>query len=317
MTTSAIVGNVVQLWPAFLIRQVFGALLLVCSLLGHAGQPIGDGESPKVQALLEQGWMAESGTGLQRDLGLAAGLYRQAGQMGSGEGYFRAALLYMPPPKKSVGTGLAACYLAAASQLGHRGAAEILDASAIRLADHLNCDHDVTLPAALPHFDMERYVDGLSNGRKRIVHLIRRLAPRYALDSRLVVAMASVESNFNAGAISPKAAMGVMQLIPATAERFGVVDPFDPEQNIRGGLAYLRWLKQYYKGDVVRMIAAYNAGEGAVDAHRGIPPYAETVAYVARVLHFSGLGLQLLPPTGAGESTVEAVNYLVKASNRR
>lgn len=156
------------------------------------------------------------------------------------------------------------------------------------------------MPGEFVEFDFPRYVDGLPKGRREIAGLIRRLAPRYAIDSRLALAMASVESNFNTTAVSPKSAMGVMQLIPATAERFGVLNPFDPEQNIRGGLAYLRWLKNYYRGDVVRMVAAYNAGEGAVDAHGGIPPYAETLAYVVRVLHFSGLGLHLLPPTGAG-----------------
>ncbi len=83
-------------------------------------------------------------------------------------------------------------------------------------------------------------------------------------------------------------AMGVMQLIPATAERFNVRQPFDAEQNIRGGLAYLRWLHQYFGGDIVRIVAAYNAGEGAVTRHNGVPPYRETQTYVVRVLSFAG-----------------------------
>ena len=82
--------------------------------------------------------------------------------------------------------------------------------------------------------------------------------------------------------------MGVMQLIPATAERFNVRQPFNAEQNIHGGLAYLRWLKTYYAGDTVRVLAAYNAGEKAVDRYGGIPPYQETLAYVARVMGYSG-----------------------------
>jgi len=80
-----------------------------------------------------------------------------------------------------------------------------------------------------------------------------------------------------------------MQLIPETAARFNVKRPFDAEQNIRGGLAYLRWLLRYYGGDVVRAVAAYNAGEGAVDRYGGVPPYLETEFYVSRVLGFSGL----------------------------
>jgi soluble lytic murein transglycosylase-like protein len=97
------------------------------------------------------------------------------------------------------------------------------------------------------------------------------------------MAVIRAESNFNPGAVSPKNAQGLMQLIPETAERFNVKKPFDPEQNIRGGLAYLRWLLAYFKGDIALVAAAYNAGEGAVNRHAGIPPYAETQGYVKRI----------------------------------
>ncbi len=75
-----------------------------------------------------------------------------------------------------------------------------------------------------------------------------------------------------------------MQLIPQTAKRFGVRNPFDAHQNIRGGMAYLRWLSAYFEGDTALVAAAYNAGEGAVDRHRGVPPFDETREYVRRVL---------------------------------
>jgi hypothetical protein len=91
------------------------------------------------------------------------------------------------------------------------------------------------------------------------------------------------ESNFNPLARSHRNAQGLMQLIPETAERFAVADAFDPIQNVRGGVRYLRWLLSYFRGDVVLTLAAYNAGEGAVDRFRGVPPYAETMAYVARI----------------------------------
>lgn len=281
-------------------RALAGGVGCLLAMLALAGEPSTEGEAPQVRALLEQGWMVESGRGLRRNPVLAAALYRQAGQLGSGEGYFRAALIYLPDRRVVTHGSVAACYLAAASQLGHREAAEILERSQQHFPGGLSCDDDLALPTVFAEFDLLRYVESLPKGRREIVGLIRRLAPRYLIDVRLALAMASVESNFRTNAVSPKSAMGVMQLIPATAERFGVLDPFDPEQNIRGGLAYLRWLKNYYKGDVVRMVAAYNAGEGAVDAYGGIPPYVETQAYVVRVLHFSGLGLHLLPPTGAG-----------------
>ena len=77
-----------------------------------------------------------------------------------------------------------------------------------------------------------------------------------------------------------------MQLIPETAARFNVRNTFDPSQNVRGGLSYLRWLLSYYRGDVLLAIAAYNAGEGAVDRHRGIPPYMETAFYVKKIYAF-------------------------------
>ena len=114
--------------------------------------------------------------------------------------------------------------------------------------------------------------------------LISELAPRFSLDPKLVRAVAAAESNFNPRAESHKGAQGLMQLIPATATRFGVKNVWDPKENLTGGMRYLAWLLAYYRGDLARALAAYNAGEAAVDRYRGIPPYAETRAYVARVL---------------------------------
>ena len=105
---------------------------------------------------------------------------------------------------------------------------------------------------------------------------------------RIALAIALAESNLNPDAVSPKNAQGVMQLIPDTQARFGVTRPFDPESNIRGGLAYLKWLKARFAGDWALIAAAYNAGEGAVERHGGIPPYRETESYVRRVLFFAG-----------------------------
>lgn len=289
------------------LSRCFGKALAIClagaALIAHAGgiPPQVEGEAPQVRALLEQGWAVESGIGLHRNPVLAADLYRQAGRLGSGEGYYRVALIYLPPGQAPP-SAVAACYLAAASQLGHQRAAERLERAAAQPSGEAgNCDDDHALPGALAAFDVEGYVGGLALPRRRVAQLIRRLAPLYAVDVRLALAVATAESNFNTLAVSPKLAMGVMQLIPATAERFGVRQPFDAEQNIRGGLAYLRWLGKYYRGDIVRVVAAYNAGEKAVDAHRGIPPYAETRAYVARVLAFAGREASNFSAHGTGK----------------
>ncbi len=118
----------------------------------------------------------------------------------------------------------------------------------------------------------------------RIEYLVRLLSPRYRVPPRLALAIIDVESRFNPYAVSAKNAQGLMQLLPETARRFGVRDPFDERDNIQGGLAYLRWLSAYYEGNVTLVAAAYNAGEGAVDKYVGVPPYAETQDYVRKVL---------------------------------
>lgn len=273
-------------WRDALLFLLFLAGCVSAAALPEA--PVVDGEPPRIRALLEQGWSAEKGQGLNRNAWLAAALYRQAGSLGSAEGYYRAALIYLPRSGQIAPSSPVPCLLAQASQLGHQGAAAWLENTIPRWARPFShCREDADYSEVLAQFDIERYIAGQVASRREIAGLIRRLAPRYAVDGRLALAIAVVESNLHPTAVSPKSAMGVMQLIPATAERFGVSRPFDPEQNVRGGLAYLRWLKQYYDGDVIRMVAAYNAGEKAVDAHGGIPPYPETIAYVARVLQFS------------------------------
>jgi soluble lytic murein transglycosylase-like protein len=119
--------------------------------------------------------------------------------------------------------------------------------------------------------------------RKKVELLVRKLAPAYGIDPRLALAIIFAESDFNPTAVSPKSAKGLMQLMPETAQRFGVRRIMDPTENINGGLAYLQWLLAFFQGNVPLTVAAYNAGERAVEKYRGIPPYAETRAYVKLV----------------------------------
>lgn len=119
--------------------------------------------------------------------------------------------------------------------------------------------------------------------RKQIEQWVQNLAPEYELEPELVLAVIAVESTFNPRARSHKNAHGLMQLIPATARRFGVSDIHDPLENLKGGMAYLQWLKGKFKGNLDLVLAGYNAGEGAVRRFGGIPPYKETQRYVKRV----------------------------------
>lgn len=117
---------------------------------------------------------------------------------------------------------------------------------------------------------------------------IARAAMTHGVDEALVRAVIHAESAYRVNARSHKGAQGLMQLIPATATRFGVTDAYDPGQNIAGGVQYLAWLLNRFNGDTRLATAGYNAGEGAVDRHGGVPPYAETQVYVERVAILHG-----------------------------
>jgi len=169
-------------------------------------------------------------------------------------------------------------------------------AQAVRLVDGDGIIHVTNVPAD-PRYRGLAAGSGTTAGWLRLstrqperhVEVIREISREHGLDPVLVQAVVGAESGFDPAAVSPKGAGGLMQLMPETAAALGVVDRFNPRENISGGVRHLRYLLDRYQGSVAMALAAYNAGEGVVDAYRGIPPYPETRQYVRRVLRDAGL----------------------------
>jgi len=154
----------------------------------------------------------------------------------------------------------------------------------------------------------------VSLDRDGIEKLVREASERHRVDPALVRAVIQTESNWNASAFSRKGAIGLMQLIPTTAQRFGANDAFNPQQNVDAGVRYLRTLLERYNGNLDLALAAYNAGEGAVDRAHGIPSFRETRNYVQRVqqAYFS-------PGSGRMENAFirpNAIHRVVESSGR-
>ena len=227
----------------------------------------------------------------------AAVLYCEAARSGSLEGQYRLGMLYAFGQGVPESRSLAATLFSLAASQGHAQADEMLESIELTSVELPACVTHGHLPEkAPPRLDaaagasplIDTHLLSLAPDKRWIVPLTTTLSTWYSLDPRLVLSVIAVESNFDTRAQSPKAAAGLMQLIPDTAERFNVRNAHDATQNLRGGMRYLRWLLSYYRGNVVYALAAYNAGEKRVDRFRGVPPYPETRAYVQRVLRMYG-----------------------------
>ena len=241
-------------------------------LMGYPG-------SAQLEVLRNEARSYEHGEGVGKDPLRAVSLYCDGARYGDAEAQFSLGWMYANGRGVERSDAMAAYFFTLAAGQGDAQAQRMLGFVGSQTAPAPECMN--TAVAEIAAEDPEP----LANPKQRkIFELVGRLAPEYGVSTRLVIAVIRAESNFEATAVSPRNAQGLMQLIPDTALRFNVRKPFDPEQNIRGGMAYLRWLLAYFEGDVALVSAAYNAGEGAVNRFRGIPPYAETRGYVKRIL---------------------------------
>ncbi len=260
------------------------ALVLVLVCTRATAQPSPDIETPPanaqrgdLQALTLLASKYERADGVERDFLKSNALYCKAAARGDTEALFKMGVIYSVGRGLLADEGIAALFIGRAAESGHERAKTLLQHVSGRTGSVLPACMIETVepPAPVPVF--------ASGTRQDIALLVHHWAPQYAVDPALVMALITAESNFNAKAVSPKNAQGLMQLIPATAARFGVKNAFNPVDNLKGGLAYLRWLMAYFKGEVPLVLAAYNAGEEAVERYRGIPPYAETRNYVKQI----------------------------------
>jgi soluble lytic murein transglycosylase-like protein len=272
--------------------------LLLCAASARAAIEAGSVEATKRELLRSQALALENGEGIERDPVAAAKLYCEAARLGDAAAQFNLAWMYSNGRGVERSDQWAAFFFHAAAEQGYEQAQRMLDkvgGPPTYVPDCMREPEPPKVAAAAPARRVAPAVPAIpavlpmrASWPLPIINLVKQVAPEFKVHPQLVLSVIEVESRFDTVALSPKNAKGLMQLIPETAARFGVRNAYDAAQNVRGGTAYLQWLLAYYQGDVTLAAAAYNAGEGAVNRYRGVPPYAETRAYVRKVVDLFG-----------------------------
>jgi soluble lytic murein transglycosylase-like protein len=278
----------------------------------------------QVQRWRQEGLAHEHGDGVPRDPVRAAQLYCRAARYGDPQAQYSLAWMLTNARGIERDDAQAAHLFAAAAEQGLVQAQNMLASMGTPRGAPPAClrppESDPAPPAAVaaapkPAPRVAAALPAPPNAPEPIVRYVNLTAPEYRLAPHLVLAVMATESNFDPWAVSPKNAQGLMQLMPDTATRFKVRQIQDPVQNIRGGMAYLRWLLAYFEGDLALVLAAYNAGERAVERYQGVPPYAETRHYVQRIL--SNMGGQRLHPFDASITPPSSVLTASRATTAR
>ena len=220
----------------------------------------------------------QHGEGVSQDFDKSIRLYCAAAWEGNVEAQYQLGWMYANGRGVDQDDGVAAGWFSVAAAQGDRHAKTMLSHTGKSPTETPRC----LTPGGEEVFQLPS--GNTPEDQRLTTLLVRRIAPRYGLEPALVLALIKIESNFDPNARSPKDAQGLMQLIPPTATRFGVKDILHPLENLHGGMKYLRWLLEYFDGDVKLALAGYNAGEGAVTRYKGIPPYPETQRYVKLVM---------------------------------
>lgn len=270
-------------------------------LLLNISTAFADGNNQPLDVLLNEppvvrGWLISAHDLLAQDsldsTWQAANLFCKATRAGSSQAAYRLGMLYAAGQGVPASREYAASLFNIAAHHGHYQAQTMLETVAIISTKLPKCVTQNVLPSKAkpkpPIGEIDSKIANLPARKRWVITLAEQVAGWYSIDPKLVLSVIAVESNFKHKAVSNKQAQGLMQLIPATAERFNVKNAYDATQNIKGGVKYLRWLLSYFRGDVTLAIAAYNAGEGSVNRYKGIPPYKETQQYVKKVMRLYG-----------------------------